>query len=82
MALLQWRESKLPSPPEPGPALMPRRGFLEFLSGVCAAVAAVFVGLPAVRAFFSPALPKPKVESWIRVADDVALLDVGVPIRL
>ena len=82
MALLQWRETKLPSPPEPGPVLMPRRGFLEFLSGVCAAVAAVFVGLPAVRAFFSPALPKPKVDSWVRVADDVALLDVGVPIRL
>jgi Rieske Fe-S protein len=59
-----------------------RRGFLHRISAIAAAISAVFVGVPVVRAFVSPSLPQPVKDSWIKVADDTALLDVGVPVRL
>lgn len=59
-----------------------RRGFLRWLSGIGAAVSAVVVGFPAVRAFVSPLLPTPRKDNWIKVADDTALIDVGVPVRV
>ena len=59
-----------------------RRGFLHRISAIAAAISAVFVGVPVVRAFVSPSLPQPAKDSWIKVADDTALLDVGVPVRL
>lgn len=69
--------------PQVAPATdVPRRGFLARLSAIGAAVTGVLVGVPVVRAFVSPALPTPPKDSWIKVADDIALLDVGVPIRL
>ena len=61
---------------------MGRRGFLRWVSGLGAALTGVLVGVPALRAFVSPMFPKPPVDNWIKVADDIALLDVGVPIRV
>ena len=63
-------------------APMERRGFLRWLSGLGSAAIAALVGIPAVRAFVSPALAQPRVDNWIKVADDIALLDVGVPMRV
>ncbi len=59
-----------------------RRGFLRWVSGIGALLSGVLVGFPTLRAFISPALPTPRVDDWIKVADDIALLDIGVPIRV
>src|ERR1035437_3132846 len=59
-----------------------RRGFLVKVSAACAGVSAVLVGFPVVRSFVSPSLPQPRVDGWVKVADDIALLDVGVPVRV
>ena len=61
---------------------MRRRRFLKWVSGIGAAVAAVVVGTPAAFAFLSPALKKPTKKPWVKVADDVSTLDVGVPIKV
>jgi menaquinol-cytochrome c reductase iron-sulfur subunit len=58
-----------------------RRGFLRMVSRVGAAISAVLVGLPVVRSFVSPALAKPKASRWIKVAEDIALIDIEVPVR-
>ena len=59
-----------------------RRRFLRWMSGIGAALAGIIVGVPAVSAFFSPALRKPTKKKWIKVADDVSTLDIGVPIKV
>ena len=59
-----------------------RRRFLEIVSGIGATLSAVVVGFPVVRAFVSPTLAAPPKDDWIKVTDDTALLDVGVPVRL
>lgn len=59
-----------------------RRGFLTWVSGACAAVVAAVVGLPTLRAAGSPATSAPVADSWIKVADDTALLDIGTPVRV
>ncbi|MDO8502690.1 MAG: Rieske 2Fe-2S domain-containing protein [Gemmatimonadaceae bacterium] len=71
--------------PDQGPMDAPqvgRRRFLHIVSGIGAALSAVVVGFPVVRAFVSPTLPSPPKDDWIKVAEDTALLDVGVPIQL
>jgi len=59
-----------------------RRAFLRRVSAAGAAISAVMVGVPVLRAFVSPALQRPKPDVWIKVADDIALLDVGTPVRV
>jgi quinol---cytochrome c reductase iron-sulfur subunit, bacillus type len=59
-----------------------RRAFLARVSAIGAAVSAVMVGVPVLRAFVSPTLVRPKTDKWIKVADDIALLDVGTPVRV
>jgi menaquinol-cytochrome c reductase iron-sulfur subunit len=59
-----------------------RRRFLKIVSGIGATLSAVIIGFPVVRAFVSPALASPPKDDWIKVTDDTALLDVGVPVRL
>ncbi len=54
---------------------------MQWVSGIGSAIIACLVGIPVVRSFVSPALVKAKPSTWIRVADDIALLDIGVPIR-
>jgi menaquinol-cytochrome c reductase iron-sulfur subunit len=61
---------------------MERRGFLRWLSGFGAAVMAVLLGTPVIRAVASPALTQPRVDDWIKVADDIAVIDLGVPVRV
>ena len=62
--------------------LTTRRRFLRWISGLGAAISGILVGLPVVRSFASPALAKPQPATWIKVAEDIALLDIGVPIRV
>ncbi len=64
------------------PIALGRRGFLHTVSVVAATIAAGVVGVPVVRAVASPALAKPLVDNWVKVADDIAVLDIGVPVRV
>ena len=59
-----------------------RRGFLIKVSVAGAAVSGALVGIPVVGALVSPTLPQPHTDGWVKVADDIALLDVGVPVRV
>lgn len=65
-----------------GPPTEGRRGFLTKVSVAGATVSAALVGLPVARAFISPTLPQPRTDGWVKVADDIALIDVGVPVRV
>lgn len=64
------------------PIAIGRRGFLQMTAAVAAAITAGVVGVPVVRAVASPALTKPVVDNWVKVADDIAVLDIGVPVRV
>lgn len=66
----------------PDTGTIDRRGFLHKVSTVSAGLTALAVGVPAAGAFVSPALPKKPTDDWIKVADDVALIDVGEPVRV
>ena len=70
-----------PTPPVTEDALLGRRRFLRWISGIGAAISGVLVGIPVIRSFISPAAVKPVVATWVKVAEDTALLDVGVPVR-
>jgi Rieske Fe-S protein len=59
-----------------------RRGFLKRLSAFGAVVSAGLVSFPVLRAFFSPTSRTSPAATWVKVADDTALLDIGVPIRV
>jgi Rieske Fe-S protein len=59
-----------------------RRKFLARVSAWGATITAAVVAIPVIRALFSPALAPPQTAEWIKVADDIALLDVGVPMAL
>jgi menaquinol-cytochrome c reductase iron-sulfur subunit len=68
---------------EPADApVVARRRFLKIVSGIGAAVSAVLIGFPVVRAFVTPAMAAKPKDDWIKVTDDTALLDVGTPVRL
>jgi menaquinol-cytochrome c reductase iron-sulfur subunit len=71
--------------PEKGPIEEPqvaRRRFLQIVTGFGAALSAAFIGFPVIRAFVSPTLAAPVKDDWVKVAEDTATLDVGVPVRL
>jgi Rieske Fe-S protein len=70
------------APSDLAPAVIARRGFMRLVSGAGGAILMALVGVPVIGAFISPALEKPKVDNWIKVADDTALLDIGVPVRV
>ncbi len=64
------------------PTVIERRSFLRWITGWCAAISTGVVSMPLLRAVFSPTLAAPPEDSWIKVADDTALLDIGVPVRV
>ena len=55
---------------------------MRWISAGGATMLAALVGVPVLGAFISPVLQKPKADNWIKVADDTALLDIGVPVRV
>ena len=59
-----------------------RRTFLKRLSAIGALLSAGLVSIPVVRAIFAPTAARKRVDNWVKVADDTALLDIGVPIRV
>lgn len=68
---------------EPGvEASVGRRSFLKRLSAIGALLSAGLVSIPVLRAVFAPAASRKRRDNWVKVADDTALLDIGVPIRV
>jgi len=63
-------------------AQQPRRRFLAWLSLLGGGVSATLVGIPLLRAFVTPAIPTPPKDDWVKVADDIALIDVDTPVRV
>ncbi len=61
---------------------MQRRRFLRWATGLGASISALVLGTPALAAFFAPALRKLTPKAWVKVADDVSTLDIGVPIKV
>jgi menaquinol-cytochrome c reductase iron-sulfur subunit len=59
-----------------------RRRFLAWISGVGAAISAALVGLPSLRAFLSPLLSPAGSDNWVKVADDMAGIQTGVPVHV
>jgi len=59
-----------------------RRRFLKLASALGAGISALLVGIPAASAFLSPGFKKPVKRNWVKVADDVATIDVGVPVKV
>lgn len=75
--------SPLPdAPPEQTPPSSARRRFLRWMSGIGATISAGLVGYPALRAFLWPIRQSPPTDHWVKVVDDVALLDIGTPVRI
>ena len=63
-------------------SVIPRRGFMGIVSGASAAIVTALIGVPVIGAFVSPVLRQQRTDNWVKVADDTALLDIGVPIRV
>ena len=59
-----------------------RRGFLKWVSAVGGGLYAGLLGVPAVRAFLSPLKAEELKENWVKVADDIAVIDLGTPTKL
>jgi Rieske Fe-S protein len=58
-----------------------RRGFLRRVSRIGAFISSVLIGLPVIRSFISPAMARTTQTKWIKVAEDIALIDLDVPVR-
>jgi menaquinol-cytochrome c reductase iron-sulfur subunit len=70
------------SPDSEAPENVGRRSFLKRLSAFGAILSAGLVSIPVLRAIFSPTAQHTHADSWVKVADDTALLDIGTPIRV
>lgn len=64
------------------PGAVPRRRFLARLSVIGASISAALVAFPLLRAIIPPGARRSSAGTWVKVADDTALLDIGVPIRV
>ena len=71
-------DTVLPDSPE----TIERRSFLRWVTGLATSISTVLVAIPIVRAFVSPTLQARSADTWVKVADDTAVLEVGVPIRV
>ena len=58
-----------------------RRAFLKWATTVSAVVSAALAGIPAIRAFVSPAFRRPGPEAWIKLGE-ADLFDLGAPTKV
>ena len=66
-------------PNDPTPAS--RRRFLKLASAVSAAMSALLVGAPALRALLSPVLKRPTKQEWTKVAQ-ADQIEIGTPVKV
>jgi menaquinol-cytochrome c reductase iron-sulfur subunit len=64
-----------------GVASAGRRTFLKWATAVGGFAAALLAGVPAARAFLSPAFRKTPEEGWVRLGD-VDAIAVGTPVKI
>ena len=57
-----------------------RRAFLKWATALSAAFSALLVGLPSLRAFFSPSRRRQATQHWIKLGE-VEQMEPGTPIR-
>lgn len=57
-----------------------RRAFLKWATAAGSLVSAALVGIPSLRAFFSPAFRPPEPLRWIKLVE-VEQMEPGVPVR-
>lgn len=62
-------------------ALVRRRTFLKWASAASAALSALLIGVPSLRAVLSPAFQRPAARKWTKVAE-ADLLDIGTPVKV
>ena len=77
--LSQPSRGTIPPPRSPEES---RRGFLKWISALGGGVYAALLGVPVVRAFVSPLATVESKENWAKVADDIAVIDLGTPTKL
>lgn len=58
-----------------------RRTFLKWATAVSALGSGVLAGVPALRAFFSPAFRRPTAESWVKLGE-ADLFDLDTPTKV
>ena len=58
-----------------------RRTFLRWATAVGSVLSAALAGIPALRAFLSPAFRTKPREKWVRLGE-IDALDVGVPMKV
>lgn len=58
-----------------------RRSFLKWVGGISAAFTALLVGIPSIRAFFSPSFARPPKKDWVKVAE-ADLVDIETPVKV
>ena len=78
----QGRPTYAPPRPPDGSGSLGRRRFLARLSAIGGMVSAALVAIPVLRAIVPPRARNAASGPWIKVADDTALLDIGVPVRV
>jgi len=59
-----------------------RRRFLRWASAAGAAISALLLGVPSTMAFLSPAFRRAPKRAWIKITEDIATLDVGIPTKV
>ncbi len=58
-----------------------RRSFLKLMSALGGAVVAALAGVPAIRAFVSPAFRRKSLEKWVKLGD-AGTFELGVPVKV
>ncbi len=61
-------------------AKVTRRRFLKLASAVSALLSGIFIAVPSLRAFLSPAFARPKKSVWVKVAE-ADLVDIATPVK-
>jgi menaquinol-cytochrome c reductase iron-sulfur subunit len=77
---VEIREPTTP-PPSETEQLSRRRWLLRWVTAVSAVASGALIGIPALRALFSPAFTRAVSERWTKLGD-AASFELGVPVKI
>jgi menaquinol-cytochrome c reductase iron-sulfur subunit len=76
---------EVPEPEAPGAVdttpVTGRRAFLRWATAACAVASGALIGVPTLRALFSPGFKRPAPETWTKMGDASAF-ELNVPVRI